>query len=195
MTGLPRLLVVTERSLLPPGRTLEDQVDRCLAGGAPAVLVREPDLDSARRAGLVMQVRAAGAMALSARALVGQAHGVHLSARQALPEPAPGVLLGRSCHDGPQVAGAVRDRVDYLTVSPVGASASKPGYGPALGLEGAALLAARSAGTPVLALGGVTVAQVRGLRDAGLHGVAVMGALMRADDPADVIGALLGELS
>ena len=44
-------------------------------------------------------------------------------------------------------------------------------------------------GLPVLALGGVTAAEARPCRDAGAHGIAVMGRAMR--DGVAAIAALL----
>jgi len=70
---------------------------------------------------------------------------------------------------------------DYVTVSPVFLTVSKPGYGPALGTDGLARIVARVAG-PVIALGGVTAANAASCRAAGAQGVAVMGEVMRAAD-------------
>ena len=65
-------------------------------------------------------------------------------------------------------------------------SPSKPGYGPPLGTE---VLADLPVAT--FALGGVDAASVGACRRAGAAGVAVMGAVMRADDPAAVVRSLL----
>jgi thiamine monophosphate synthase len=46
----------------------------------------------------------------------------------------------------------------------------------------------------VFALGGITAANAAQARAAGAYGVAVMGAVMRADDPGAVVAALLGEV-
>ena len=63
-----------------------------------------------------------------------------------------------------------------MTLSPIFASASKPGYGPALGLERLAEVAAVSP-LPVIALGGIEdEGSVRACLDAGAAAVAVMGA-------------------
>ncbi len=73
---------------------------------------------------------------------------------------------------------AARDAgADYATLSPIFPTSSKPGYGPALGLD--ALRAATALGLPVLALGGVTAAMALSCRDAGAAGAAVMGEAMR----------------
>jgi len=80
-----------------------------------------------------------------------------------------------------------------VTLSPVFASASKPGYGPVLGLDGLAVHVASASGTPVYALAGVRPDDVPGCLAAGAHGVAIMGAAMR--DPGavtDYLAALSG---
>ena len=69
-------------------------------------------------------------------------------------------------------------------------SASKPGYGPALGLG--ALREAAGVGLPVLALGGVSVAAARSCVEAGAYGVAVMGPVMQ---DADAVPMLLDALT
>ncbi|BCB86766.1 hypothetical protein Psuf_040790 [Phytohabitans suffuscus] len=108
---------------------------------------------------------------------------VHLAA--AGPYPPPDLaLVGRSCHDEAELSRLTREH--YAIVSPVFPTPSKPGYGPPLGLDGLARLAARSP-VPVLALGGVTPGNAAGCLAAGAAGVAVMGAVMRADDPATVV--------
>ena len=45
---------------------------------------------------------------------------------------------------------------------------------------------------PVIAIGGVTAARVPALRAAGAHGVAVIGAVSGAADPAGAAAALIG---
>ena len=79
-----------------------------------------------------------------------------------------------------------------MTLSPIFASASKPGYGPALGLERLGEVAAASP-LPVIALGGIEdEGSVRACLDAGAAAVAVMGAAMRAADPAPLLARLIG---
>ena len=79
-----------------------------------------------------------------------------------------------------------------MTLSPIFASASKPGYGPALGLERLGEVAAAVHPMPVIALGGIEdEAGVRACLDAGAAAVAVMGAVMRAADPAGLFARLV----
>lgn len=195
---VPRLLVLTDRE--QARRSLRVTVLEAAAGGAPAILLREKDLDRDRRRRLGTQLSAvtgglgtsllvAGDPELAAEVGVG----VHLAADDA-PVPAElrdQLLVGRSCHDRDEVTAAVAEGVDYVTVSPVAETPSKPGHGPALGVDGLEDLVAAAGDVPVLALGGVTPETAGTWRDAGAHGVAVMGAVMRAEEPATVVSALL----
>ncbi|WP_162501327.1 thiamine phosphate synthase, partial [Methylobacterium crusticola] len=101
----------------------------------------------------------------------------------------PGALIGLSAHSLADVAAARDAGADYVTLSPVFASASKPGYGPALGLDG--VRAGAALGLPVLALGGIAAGSVPECRRAGAAGVAVMGGVMRGADPAGAVRALI----
>ncbi len=89
---------------------------------------------------------------------------------------------------------AAESGADYVTLSPVFESASKPGYGPALGPAGLHALAARLT-IPVVALGGVGVGNAGTCLGAGAAGVAVMGAVMAAADPGAAAGKLLAALA
>jgi thiamine-phosphate pyrophosphorylase len=73
-----------------------------------------------------------------------------------------------------------------VTLSPIFATASKPGYGPELGL--AALTHAARHGLALLALGGVTPQRARECVAAGAAGIAVMGEVMRAAGPPSRVG-------
>jgi thiamine-phosphate pyrophosphorylase len=208
------LVVVTDRRQAEAsGRRLGDVVAAALAGGARSVLLREKDLPPTERARLAADLRlvtaAVGADLCVASdvdlALAVGADGVHLAAadpwpdpvtQEALDERAPGhrVHVSRSCHTLDELVAADTGNADWVTYSPVFASASKPGYGPPLGLEGLAA-ACRAVPLPVLALGGVDLATARGCMEAGAAGVAVMGAVMRAEDPEAVVRALVDEVT
>jgi thiamine monophosphate synthase len=182
------LLVLTDRTQCR--RPLVDVVAAAVDGGARTVVLREKDLPTGERAALADQLRFAldpvdGTLVLAGTGLAGDA--VHLSAADDVPEPRP-TLLGRSCHDRASVDRAGAEGCDWVTVSPVRLTSSKPGYGPALGTAG---LAALTDGPPAYALGGLTAADARTCLDAGAVGLAVMGAVMRADRPGVVVGELL----
>jgi thiamine-phosphate diphosphorylase len=120
------------------------------------------------------------------------ADGVHLPAT-GIPvaearRRAPRLRIGRSCHDEGELGAA--GGADWVLLSPVFATASKPGH-PGLGPEGLSALI-RLAHAPAYGLGGIThenaarvlaagaagVAAVRGLRGAG--GLRLLEAVRRA---------------
>lgn len=181
---LPRVLVVTDRRQLPAGRDLVGAVAACAEAGLDAVVLRELDLPRGERQELARAVGATGVTTITARSWLDGAAGVHLAAAQGTDEAGPAPFHGRSCHDDEQVRRAVGGGASYLTISPVAASASKPGYGPALGAAGVRRAVRLAGDVPVFALGGVDARNAAAMRDAGAHGVAVMGAVMRAADPA-----------
>jgi thiamine-phosphate diphosphorylase len=185
--SLPPLLVLTDETLTA-GRPLLEVLARAIVGGARAVLLREKHRPRAERRELAAAVadllRPVDGILLVASDPAIPAAGLHLAAADPLPEPAP-ALLGRSCHSRGEVRAAAAEGCRYVTLSPVFATASKPGYGPALGpaaLGGHPL--------PVWALGGVDAGNAGACLRAGAAGVAVMGAVMRARDPAAEVSRL-----
>lgn len=198
--SLPRLLVLTARTSC--AGSLLDTVATAIDSGARAVVLREKDLPDARRAALAEHLRGLLApvdgVLISAGGVlpadeVHGADGAHLAARDRMPTPRP-ALVGRSCHDARELAAAAAEGCDYVTLSPVFATASKPGYGPALGRDGLASLVASMAGAPLTyALGGVRPDDVNACLDAGAYGVAAMGAVMRDPRIAAAYLAALGE--
>jgi thiamine-phosphate pyrophosphorylase len=186
---LPPLLVLTDRAQAV--RPLEDTVAAAVAGGARAVVLREKDLPTPQRAALAARLwrvlAPTGGLLIAASHPVGPAAGVHLAAAD---PPTRAAVVGRSCHSLSEVDAATVEGVDYLTVSPVSATRSKPGYGPPLGLSGLAALCRRTT-VPVYALGGVTAGNAGACRAAGAAGVAVMGDVMRSDDQAATVAGIL----
>jgi thiamine-phosphate diphosphorylase len=185
---LPALVVLTDGTATD-GRSVTEVVAAAVDGGARAVLLREKYLSRGERSFLAAELRAllspVGGLLLVASDASIPADGLHLAANDPMP---PGVSgpLGRSCHSASDVARAAREGCSYATLSPIYLTASKPGYGPALG-PGA--LAGHP--IPVWALGGITAANAQACLEAGAAGVAVMGTVMRAADPAATVAAIL----
>jgi thiamine-phosphate pyrophosphorylase len=199
----PPLLVITDRR--QARRPLEEVAAAAFAGGCRWLSLREKDLPAAERVDLLRRLvalgRRHGAIVgvhddLDA-ALAADARAVHFpdgaSTSTARARLGADLLIGISAHDAAGIARAAQDGADYATISPIFVSASKPEYGPALGLAPLAALA-REAALPLLALGGIDEAAIAGAIEAGASGVAVMGEAMRAADTAGCVAALAARL-
>jgi len=199
----PPLLVISDRT-----QCRGDVVETLAAafrGGARWAMLREKDLpadalrDLARRLvaaaqpwGATVSINGEAEIALE----VGAA-GVHLPqgrsidlARQVLGLDG---LVGVSTHSLEEARAAALAGADYATLSPVFVSDSKPGYGPALGLAALAGVA-QAVPLPLLALAGIDAGNARACMKAGAAGIAVMGGVMRAADPATAAAELIAAL-
>ena len=100
-------------------------------------------------------------------AVLAQCDGVHVG-QDDLPLSvvrliAPGLLVGVSTHHLPQLAAALAERPDYVAFGPVFGTASKERAEPSVGLEqlAQAYVAARAAGIPLVAIGGINLERAR----------------------------------
>jgi thiamine-phosphate pyrophosphorylase len=200
---LPPLLVISDRHQAQ--RPLEEVAKAVFAGGCRWFSLREKDLPPGERRALLCELvalgRRFGALVtahedIQAVAVTG-ADGVHLpnggspaAARARLPV----ALIGASAHSAAEAAALLRAGADYVTVSPVFVTASKPGYGPSLGLDGLARIVAQAPG-PIMALGGITPENAASCLSSGACGIAVMGEVMRAADPQATVASILRVMS
>jgi thiamine-phosphate diphosphorylase len=189
MNTCPRpALVVVADSSATAGRPLFRVVEQAVEGGARAVWLRERDRPPADRRRLASKLAdllgAADGILISSPGPGSEyAAGVHLGAgdRQSSTGPA-----GRSCHSVADLNRAAAEGCQWATLSPIFVSTSKPGYGPARGLSELAQVP-----LPTWALGGVHAGNARSCLDAGAVGVAVMGAVLGAPDPAEAVAQIL----
>ncbi|MFG1871428.1 thiamine phosphate synthase [Micromonospora arborensis] len=183
------VVVLTDR--LVAREALDRVVAGAVAGGVRWVVLREKDLPRAERAAIAADLRAILAEVDGTLIVAGpdplDGDAVHLPAAGPYPPPTHG-LVGRSCHNHAELDRLTTEH--YATVSPVHPTQTKPGYGPPLEIAGLGNLV-RASPVPVLALGGVeTPQQVTACVQAGAAGVAVLGALMRAQDPSAAAATL-----
>lgn len=120
------------------------------------------------------------------------AHGVHLgeddadlaAARAVL---GPATMIGVSCYDDAQRARAlVAAGADYVAFGSFFPSAVKPA---ARRADIAVLARAESLGVPVVAIGGITASNARGLVVAGADALAVISAVFAHDDVSSITRA------
>lgn len=199
----PPLLLVTDRRQAV--RSLVDILQVACAAGLRFASIREKDLSEPEQLILANELlpvteQHGATLVLHGRPEVAQAAGlagVHLPAatdpRRARDLLGPAALIGVSVHTPAEAARLDPDLIAWAIAGPAHATPSKPGYGPALGPAGIAAIAA-ACPVPVLAIGGVTAATIPDLVAAGAAGVAVMGGMMRADDPGAAAELLLAAL-
>lgn len=190
--ALPCLVLITDRKRAR--HPLPDAVARALSVlpvGAAMVLLREKDLPGRELAELARSLlpitrRHDAPLIVSGRADVAvatEADGVHLggdapdvaSVREMVRER---LLVGVSLH-GDETA---PPEADYALLSPIFPTMSKPGV-TTLGLDGLSAGCRRSERTPLYALGGVDATNAGACLEAGAHGVAVLGAVLAAQEP------------
>jgi thiamine-phosphate pyrophosphorylase len=200
---IPPLLVISDRS--QARRPLGEVAAAVFAGGCRWFSLREKDLPAADRRALLGELAALGRCYDAAigihedieAAIAAGVRALHLPSG-ANPEAArarlPGVLIGASAHSAAEAAALLGAGADYVSVSPVFVSASKPRYGPALCLDGLASIVAHAPG-PVVALGGITAETAQLCLSAGARGVAVMGEVMRAADPQAAVEKIITAIS
>lgn len=198
-----RLIVITDRRLAAP-RPLLQVIEAALAAGAPAVQLRDKDGDAATLVqsarALIRPVRAAGALLfVNDRldvAVAAGADGVHLgpddmpvdAVRRVAP---PQFLIGYSTDDPALARQAERDGASYIGCGAVFGTTTKTEVGDErVGLERLADVV-RSVSIPVVAIGGITPANIQDVRQTGAAGAAVVSTVMSAPDPGEVVRRLL----
>jgi thiamine-phosphate pyrophosphorylase len=189
-----QLCLVTDRSLAN-GRSLAGIVAAAVKGGVTMVQLR--DKTASTRA-FIEDARALKALLAPPRvpllvndridvALAAGADGVHVGQAD-MPVALVRKLLGPQAIVGLSITQSAEARAediefaDYLGVGPIFPQLTKPDAAPTLGLEGLAEIR-RITSKPIVAIGGVTAANVRAVRSAGADGVAVVSAIMGAQDP------------
>jgi thiamine-phosphate pyrophosphorylase len=109
---------------------------------------------------------------------------------------APNLLVGVSTHDFAQLERALAERPAYVAFGPVFATPSKQNHEPVVGLDGLerAHALARSAGVPLVAIGGLDRERARLAKD---HAelIAVIGAIMPPGGALDSVELCARELT
>ncbi|MFZ0749510.1 MAG: thiamine phosphate synthase, partial [Pyrinomonadaceae bacterium] len=130
------------------------------------------------RVTLIINDRVDIAMAISAR-------GVHLGQDDMPAEAArrlvrDDTLIGFSTHTQQQMESAVRLPIDYVAFGPVFTTSTKPDHDPIVGLEQLRAVRNIAAELPLVAIGGITAANVQAVLEAGADSVAVISSVIGA---------------
>ena len=195
-----RLYAITDRHRCTP-TPLIDVISELLDAGVTAIQLREKDLgdtaliqlaqpiatlcenygaklfiNTSNRRGEVTSPLRRNVMSIAG------VTGVHLPANTESVETVKAategnLYVGCSVHSLAAAQKREAEGADFVTYSPIYPTASKPGYGPAVGVAGLAAVA-DSVNLPVFALGGITSDRVAECLAAGAFGVAVMSGVM-----------------
>jgi thiamine-phosphate pyrophosphorylase len=188
------LYLVTDRSQAQ-GRDLLSVLRRALDGGVRAIQLREKDLSGKDLFELAEKTRALCdrynaqlfindridvALAVNAAGIqLGKASIPIITARALL---GPAKLIGYSAHSLDEAQGAQQSGADFLLFGPVYFTQSKAQYGMPQGVAALKKIVEKVA-LPVYAIGGIKPASIIAVRRAGARGVALISAIISADDP------------
>lgn len=194
-TTIPRLQVITDE-VLQTRYSHGDLARLALAGGADAVQYREKRplttraliqvasamLDACRAAGacLIVDDRADVARSVGADAVHLGAHDLDVPTARAI--LGPEAIIGGTANSYEEARTVWDSGVDYLGVGPIYGTQSKANPAPVMGLHVLARICADSP-VPVVAIGSITAERIPEVIAAGAHGVAVLSAVLLADDP------------
>lgn len=199
------LYLITDRHQ-SGGRPLTEVVRRALEGGVKAVQLREKDLSTAALYRLAEELRRlteefGARLIINDRldiALAAGADGVHIGVNS-LPVAAvrrligKGKIIGYSAHGLDEALRAQAEGADFVTFSPLYPTPSKAAYGEPCGVKKLADAAA-ALNIPVIALGGVSPANITEALSADIQGVAVISAVLAASDPRRAAASLLKKI-
>ncbi len=195
------LYLVTDRGLARRRRTLKI-IEAAVRGGVTCVQLREKQCSTrefiqqalaiknflqTRRIPLIINDRVDVALAV-------EAEGVHLGQTDMPLEMARKIvgnsmLIGISAECLADALTAEKGGADYLGVSPIYATATKTDTAPALGLAGLQEIR-KAVGLPLVGIGGLNTDNAAAVIRHGADGVAVVSAIVAADDPQSAAAQL-----
>ncbi len=201
-----KLYVITDRHRCTP-TPLADVVSELLDAGVTAIQLREKDLDDTELIGLAEPI-AELCRTYKAKLFINTsryvarevgAAGVHLPANAESVEMVKArtdnkLYVGCSVHSLDAAQKRETEGADFVTYSPIYPTASKPGYGPAVGIARLAEVA-EAVKMPVFALGGITSDRVDECVAAGAFGVAVMSGVMSPANAGEQARRYLSEVT
>ena len=130
-------------------------------------------------------------------ALALQADGVHLgqddlSPREARTLLGESAIIGYSTHSVEQAIEAIKLPIDYIAIGPAFETTTKLDPDAVVGLDGLRRIRNAIGKFPLVAIGGINLANLRSVFDAGADSAAIIGALL---SDTDEIGRRMRDLS
>ena len=200
---LPTIYPITDTRI--SGISHAEQIERLAAGGATLIQLREKHalpaeffdaaekaMNVARKLGvkIIINDRVDIALAL-------QADGVHLgqddlSPREARTLLSESAIIGYSTHSVEQAIEAIKLPIDYIAIGPAFETTTKLNPDAVVGMDGLRRVRNAIGKFPLVAIGGINLANLRSVFDAGADSAAIIGALL---SDTDEIGRRMRDLS
>jgi thiamine-phosphate diphosphorylase len=200
-----RLCVITDAAMIG-NRSMEQVVVGAIDGGATLIQYRDKSANMSRKydaaSALRGVVKGKGVPFIVNDhvdlALGVGADGVHLgqddlpaaAARRILADDA---IVGVSVGSLAKALEAEAAGADYVSIGPLYATGTKPDAGPVVNREVVNEIV-RTVNIPVVAIGGIDGSNVAEVMSLGISGVAVVSAVMRADDPTRATRAIIDSM-
>ena len=98
-------------------------------------------------------------------------------------------IIGGTANTFEDVLQHYKDGADYIGCGPFRYTVTKKNLSPILGLEGYTTIIRRmqekNIHLPIVAIGGITIADIPAIMQTGVSGIALSGTVLHADSPAD----------
>ncbi len=133
-------------------------------------------------------------------ALKAKADGLHLGLQdmpvlQARAIVGPEMMIGGTANTFEHIQQRVSEGVNYIGLGPFRFTKTKEKLSPILGLEGYKTIMQQmqeaQITTPIIAIGGIELEDVASIIQTGIYGVAVSGAITRAENPKETVQEML----
>ena len=184
--------MITNRHLCT-SLSLSQIIRAAIAGGVNLVQLREKDLGTTELRRLAFEIREitlgrAFFLINGERTLANecQADGIHFSEQELIKHrnytnSSRDFLIGQSVHSLSVAQTAEEHHVSYVQLGTIFPSKSKPSFAG----SGTELIRSVSSNikTPIIAVGGINISNVRAVSQSGATGIAVISAIMEAKDP------------
>lgn len=192
---LPSIYLITDRHQVPRDQDFFATIEQLLQAGLRMIQLREKDLPPSELLSMAQQLRDLtrrydSLLLINDRIDIAKAvdaDGVHLRQTSMPADTARGLLgreklIGVSTHTEEEINRAVNQGADFITFGPVYYTPSKATYGFPKGLT-ELRTACELSSVPVYALGGIKTTNTPATLATGVHGVAVISALLATPTP------------
>lgn len=128
------------------------------------------------------------------------AHGVHLGKMDIKPSEARKILgdkaiIGGTANEFDDIQNLVAQGVDYIGLGPFRFTSTKKVLSPMIGLEGYEEIIkqckAHNITTPIVAIGGITIDDIKSILNTGINGIALSGSILNAACPKEETRTIL----